>query len=192
MSRLSRNEIINIVNRLENGKSIGIFRKDLSKYVSYSYEFLSRFDYWNFNRVSGVADIIGRLEKEEIAFNKTKLITHKEAVRLYSKKNYLKREQEEKYAKDFFNDVREFLRTERIFITPKIYTIIAGIKPTDDNNQYYDINGHIVFTIKLNKHYTDYFRLETVIKEDFLKNKGFCEKVSRVEVKDGVLRLEIW
>ena len=192
MSNLTSKEINYILHRLKNKQPVGFFKKDLGKFVSHSYEFLSSFDYWQFNKVSSVADIISFFKKEEITFNKIKIITPEKASNLYAKKNYLKREKEEKYSKDFFKDIRKFLRTERIFITPKIHTHIVGTKNIETNNQYYDINGYIVFSIKLNKHYTNYSKLESVIKEDFLKNKGYCDKVSRVEVEDNTLKLEIW
>ena len=191
---ITNKEINNILHKLKNTQHpVGFFVKHLGKFVSYSYEFLSEFDYWDGLNVSSVEDIIKLFKREEITFNKIKIITPKKASNLYAKKNYIKREKEEKYSKDFFKDIRKFLRTERIFfITPKIDIDIIGNKSIGTNNQYYDINGHIVFSIKLNKHYTNYPRLQSVLEEDFLKNKGYCNKVSRVEVKDNTLNLEIW
>lgn len=109
---ITNKEINNILHKLKNTQHlVGFFVKHLGKFVSYSYEFLSEFDYWDGLNVSSVEDIIKLFKREEITFNKIKIITPKKASNLYAKKNYIKREKEEKYSKDFFKDIRKFLRT---------------------------------------------------------------------------------
>ena len=56
---ITNKEINNILHKLKNTQHpVGFFVKHLGKFVSYSYEFLSEFDYWDGLNVSSVEDII--------------------------------------------------------------------------------------------------------------------------------------
>ena len=52
---ITNKEINNILHKLKNTQHpVGFFVKHLGKFVSYSYEFLSEFDYWDGLNVSSV------------------------------------------------------------------------------------------------------------------------------------------
>lgn len=182
-TQLTAADIEKIIQQLKNNQLVGFYDKDLGKFISYTYEFLDSLRSYNFRQEENVSIefLIAKYTKEEITFNKNKIIDFTKVRKMYAKRNYKKLEQEDAYAKDFLEKIRTFLKSKKVFFQ-------------DRNTDFFDVCGLIRYEIKIRREFSDdeQISLKNCLINGFLKSNGYIDKTSEVDVLKNTIIIRIW